>query len=473
MWGRLGFKDVVDVNNVVFFIKFHNEEGLEYVINSGPWMVNFKPFFVLKWDIHVCLDKRDPEKLPIWIKLCNVPLEAYTTNGINALASRMTKPLVMDNVTTERCKTGFGIVRYARVLVEVSAKKTSHMKLKLYTKIRTKHKEEVCGKNKVVEIHDDNGKEVVQEQKRATSKRNENSGFTKVRNRKVNEAWNRGKNSNRNYKQVQGHGMGVQKDKPVNQFVFHKKNKEGPVMNNTPNNSPINVVSNANVLDDKNISPNGKLDTNQDAEEISDVYEDVNGIAQGMKNDILEVRKFIDDESLSMINVGWNSDLVDMNVVHYGEQSILCKMEAVKCALSMFCIIVYAANGGDINVTMDPKEHSYGSSTMTKDMIDFKECVNEIEVKDVTTSGLFFTWTKNLYKTKIEENPSILKKLDRVMVNEALISKYRQVHEIFLPYLISNHCLVVLANPNLGRLEGKLLDFLILTLAKKNSRMKF
>ncbi|GKF75210.1 hypothetical protein Tco_0224654, partial [Tanacetum coccineum] len=121
------------------------------------------------------------------------------------------------------------------------------------------------------------------------------------------------------------------------------------------------------------------------------------------------------------INVGWNSDLVDINVVHYGKQSILCKMEAVKCALSMFCIIVYAANGGDINVTLDPKEHSYGSSAMTKDMIDFKECVNEIEVKDVTTSGLFFTWTKNLYKTKIEENPSILKKLDRVMYWQILI----------------------------------------------------
>ncbi|GKF08352.1 RNA-directed DNA polymerase, eukaryota, reverse transcriptase zinc-binding domain protein [Tanacetum coccineum] len=93
---------------------------------------------LMSMDIHVCLDKRELEKLPIWIRLCNVPLEAWTTNGIIALASRLGKPLVMDNVTTERCKTGFGIVRYARVLVEVSAKKTSHMKLKLYTKIRTK-----------------------------------------------------------------------------------------------------------------------------------------------------------------------------------------------------------------------------------------------------------------------------------------------------------------------------------------------
>ncbi|GJW96848.1 RNA-directed DNA polymerase, eukaryota, reverse transcriptase zinc-binding domain protein, partial [Tanacetum coccineum] len=177
---------------------------------------------------------------------------------------------------------------------------------------------------------------------------------------------------------------------------------------------------------------------------------------------------------MKMIIVGWNSDLVDLNMVYYGKQSVLCKMEAVKGDLSMFCTIVYDANGGnerlklwkdlrlhsrvlgsyawailgDLNATLDPKEHSFGSSAVTKDMIDFKECVNDIEVDDVTSYGLFFTWTKNLFKTKSGESVSILKKLDRVMGNESLISKYPQDHAIFLPYLVSDHCLVVLAIPN-------------------------
>ncbi|GKG03713.1 zinc knuckle CX2CX4HX4C containing protein [Tanacetum coccineum] len=34
-------------------MKFFSEEGMESVVNSGPWMVNNKPFFVQKWDIHV------------------------------------------------------------------------------------------------------------------------------------------------------------------------------------------------------------------------------------------------------------------------------------------------------------------------------------------------------------------------------------------------------------------------------------
>ncbi|GJZ51261.1 putative reverse transcriptase domain-containing protein [Tanacetum coccineum] len=33
MWGRKGFKDIVDVNNGMFFIKFHTREGLDDVVN--------------------------------------------------------------------------------------------------------------------------------------------------------------------------------------------------------------------------------------------------------------------------------------------------------------------------------------------------------------------------------------------------------------------------------------------------------
>nr|GEX27440.1 RNA-directed DNA polymerase, eukaryota, reverse transcriptase zinc-binding domain protein [Tanacetum cinerariifolium] len=90
MWGRKGFKDIIDVNN---------------------------------GDIHVCLDRREPKKIPIWVRMCNVPLKAWTTNSISALASRLGNPLVMDNTTAEMFKPGVGRVGYERVLVEVGANK--------------------------------------------------------------------------------------------------------------------------------------------------------------------------------------------------------------------------------------------------------------------------------------------------------------------------------------------------------------
>ncbi|GJR54007.1 zinc knuckle CX2CX4HX4C containing protein [Tanacetum coccineum] len=145
MWSRCGFKDIVDSNNGIFFIKFNNDEGIEYVVNNGPWLVKSKPLIVQKWDINMCLDKTEPEVIPLWIKLCNVPLEAWTTKGISALASRIGKPVKMDVTTASMCKMGVGRVGYARVLVEVSAKKPLPYNIDVVYK--NEAKEIICRKN--------------------------------------------------------------------------------------------------------------------------------------------------------------------------------------------------------------------------------------------------------------------------------------------------------------------------------------
>lgn len=123
MWNRYGFKDIVNTSNGIFFMKFHNNEGLDYIVNNGPWMVSKKPFYVQKWDINMSMDKNEPEEVPLWVRICNVPLEAWSVKGISALASRIGKPIIMDSVTAAMCKMGTGRVGFARVLVEVSAKK--------------------------------------------------------------------------------------------------------------------------------------------------------------------------------------------------------------------------------------------------------------------------------------------------------------------------------------------------------------
>ncbi|GJT84543.1 hypothetical protein Tco_1066260 [Tanacetum coccineum] len=79
----------------------------------------------------------------------------------------------------------------------------------------------------------------------------------------------------------------------------------------------------------------------------------------------------------------------------------------------------------DMNVTMVPNEHSTGGSSMTSDMNEFRECVNSIEIEDIASSWLFFTWTKNLFKTKTSNYTGVLKKLDRIMGNEGFIVKKR------------------------------------------------
>ncbi|GKC54402.1 ATPase, F1/V1/A1 complex, alpha/beta subunit [Tanacetum coccineum] len=192
----------------------------------------------------------------------------------------MGKPLVMDNVTVEMYKTGIGRVRYARVLVEVSTKKILPNEIKVVYRDKNKvkicrktimvkydwipprcsecrvfgHKEGVCGKNKAGGIHNE-GKEEVQEQKGESSKSKENNDFTEVRNRKENGAWIKGMNNNQKHKQ--NHGKGMRNEKPVNQFVFQKKNKEGQDRNNILSSPSTKAASEAKVQDEKVMRPNG------------------------------------------------------------------------------------------------------------------------------------------------------------------------------------------------------------------------
>ncbi|GJZ33764.1 hypothetical protein Tco_0579200 [Tanacetum coccineum] len=57
------------------------------------------------------------------LTLLNVRLEAWSVRGISALASRLGKPVMMDNITASMCHKGSGRAGYARILVEIDAKK--------------------------------------------------------------------------------------------------------------------------------------------------------------------------------------------------------------------------------------------------------------------------------------------------------------------------------------------------------------
>ena len=108
---------------------------------------------------------------------------------------------------------------------------------------------------------------------------------------------------------------------------------------------------------------------------------------------------------------------------------------------------------GDMNVTLFLNEHSTGSSTLSSDMSEFRDCVNMIEMEDLTSSGLFYTWTKNLFKVKAGDESGVLKKLDTIMGSEEFITKFSQANAIFLPYLISDHCPTVLVLPNVVQIK--------------------
>ncbi|GKE05261.1 RNA-directed DNA polymerase, eukaryota, reverse transcriptase zinc-binding domain protein [Tanacetum coccineum] len=110
-----------DLSKELLYIHIRiNENGDEVVIFEEE----------LKWDPDVCNEKANPCKILIWIKLLNVPLEAWSIRRISALASRLGKPIMMDNMIASMCHKGTGQVGYARILVEIDAKKARHEGMK-------------------------------------------------------------------------------------------------------------------------------------------------------------------------------------------------------------------------------------------------------------------------------------------------------------------------------------------------------
>ncbi|GKD47918.1 RNA-directed DNA polymerase, eukaryota, reverse transcriptase zinc-binding domain protein [Tanacetum coccineum] len=97
-------------------------EGV-HVVENGPWMINNIPMIVQKWDHEINIEKREPSVLPVWVKLKNVLMEAWTKKGISVLASNLGKPIIMDVMTTMMCNQGAERIGFAKLRVEINATK--------------------------------------------------------------------------------------------------------------------------------------------------------------------------------------------------------------------------------------------------------------------------------------------------------------------------------------------------------------
>ncbi|GJY95061.1 RNA-directed DNA polymerase, eukaryota, reverse transcriptase zinc-binding domain protein [Tanacetum coccineum] len=234
MWGRYGLKDiVVDANNMCFF-KFKDKEGMNYIIEQSPWIIN----------------------------LLNVPLEAWSIKGINAISSRLGRPLMMDKITSEMCKAGSGRLGFARVLVEVDVSKEflekneinyvdgqEKVKMSKWVRVDYSWKPDRCSHYKVFghSVNYCKAKPVIETEK-TTGKNTSNmggnrEGFVEVKNRK-NRFGNYGGMNNG----VQGNKQNYQRNNQTQvKFAFQQK---------MPNTNPSNVEQNVNRIEPKNQSSN-------------------------------------------------------------------------------------------------------------------------------------------------------------------------------------------------------------------------
>ncbi|GJS72435.1 hypothetical protein Tco_0705276 [Tanacetum coccineum] len=178
--------------------------------------------------------------------------------------------------------------------------------------------------------------------------------------------------------------------------------------------------------------------------------------------------------------MGWNRNDVDVVVIDQDEQVIHTRIWLKTERKEVFCSFIYAHNKythrrslwrnlckhkvfirnrpwsimGDFNISLFMDESTAGSSNVDIAMRDFRDCVEEIEVADVQSSGLHFTWNQ-----KPKGDHGILKKLDRIMANSEFLDHFTGVHAIFKPYRVSDHSPSVLCIPTLCGTKPKPFKF--------------
>nr|GEZ76959.1 RNA-directed DNA polymerase, eukaryota, reverse transcriptase zinc-binding domain protein [Tanacetum cinerariifolium] len=345
-------------------------------------------------------DKSEPATIPLWIKICSVPLEAWTTKGVSVWLvehSSLHCPKNKVEVRIDSSKQG------NEGMMDRDADGMQNNKNDRVDKEGFIQKGNVKGRGETQyafqpnkKVNNDNmAKETMGKQEAMNSQGTQGS----PKQTPANKAWN-----------IHGDILSAMKRSTNKYSMFELYNE-----------SEIDDLKYELIDKEKN----GMEGHSTRSKKVDDVLEDNTGPSTSNKQKV--ARDFIANESLSWdwysnmqkcdkgckIMIGWDSEQVNCNLVHCAKQSMLCEIMTVKGNTKIYCTFIYAANGakerrdlwkdlqiyksiacnqawimlGDMNVTLNPNEHSDGSSSITSEMNEFKDCINSIEMEDVVSTG--------------------------------------------------------------------------------------
>ncbi|GJW60304.1 RNA-directed DNA polymerase, eukaryota, reverse transcriptase zinc-binding domain protein [Tanacetum coccineum] len=361
--------------------ELRNEEGMNKVLALGPWIVNNKPLFLKKYDPTIGMERAEQKRVLV----------------------------------------EFDVMKGFKEKIEIQYRDKNNNKKVM----EAKRKEEIIRKRNEENRERNNAGNYIGYRKNGDKRQNKEGRFFNA-GAKMNEAKG-GKN-----KEV---GEGVSN---ANKFAaLNDMEEENDDLKNLKGRMIVDAFLNKkvqpNCIEVKNWTQdmikyyknqweiNRQKETEEINEDIEDVLEGNSGIVTKMSIEEMEgwdwVSNSVHNTSGCRIMIGWDKNKVDIMVVHMTRKVMLVVVEIIKLKQKVFCSFVYASNSGierrslwnklrsfknitsgylwilmgDFNVTLKLEEHSVGGSRITSDMHDFEDCVNDIEVKDVNSTGLFFT----------------------------------------------------------------------------------
>ncbi|KAJ0521403.1 hypothetical protein HanIR_Chr10g0470471 [Helianthus annuus] len=120
-WAKYGLSRLMMNANGFFFFKFKTKEGMDQMLEDGPWLIRNVPIILKEWSASIKMEKEDIKVVPVWVKMHDVPLAAFTEDGLSLVASKIGVPKMLDSYTATMCAESWGRSSYARALIEVQA----------------------------------------------------------------------------------------------------------------------------------------------------------------------------------------------------------------------------------------------------------------------------------------------------------------------------------------------------------------
>ncbi|GJY12142.1 zinc knuckle CX2CX4HX4C containing protein [Tanacetum coccineum] len=88
--------------------EFSSSEDVDSVLREGPWVIRGIPIFLNKWSPSVSLLKEELSHVPVGVRFHDVPLVAYTSDGLSLMATKIGNPMMLDSYTNFMCLESWG-----------------------------------------------------------------------------------------------------------------------------------------------------------------------------------------------------------------------------------------------------------------------------------------------------------------------------------------------------------------------------
>nr|GEX61196.1 hypothetical protein [Tanacetum cinerariifolium] len=103
-WGKYKLvKSMLNLSTRIFSFHFSSIDGLDAVLEIGPWFIRNNPLILKKRNPDVNLLKEDMGNVPVWVKLHGVHVTAFSEDGLSVIATKLGTPFMLDSYTSDMC----------------------------------------------------------------------------------------------------------------------------------------------------------------------------------------------------------------------------------------------------------------------------------------------------------------------------------------------------------------------------------